>query len=166
MITPDYVRLMARYGQWQNRCVADAASQLSAAQRGEDSGLFFGSITNTLNHLLWGDQLWLSRLADTKAPTITSINESVNLHDDWQAYLEDRDRTDSAAVAWAQDVQAADLEGLLSWTSQSKGTSVTRDKWTLVVQLFNHGTHHRGQVHGVLTRFCIATPDTDVQYIP
>ncbi|MBN9352839.1 MAG: damage-inducible protein DinB, partial [Hyphomicrobium denitrificans] len=61
MISAAYVQTMARYNAWQNRNVYDAAEKLTDAQRRENRGAFFGSIHATLNHLLWADQIWLSR---------------------------------------------------------------------------------------------------------
>src|SRR5690606_4695511 len=65
MITPEYARLFARYNCWQNKSLYDAASALSDDERKAKRGAFFGSIHATLNHLLWGDQIWMSRLAGT-----------------------------------------------------------------------------------------------------
>ncbi len=166
MITPAYVRLMARYGQWQNDCIIRAASELTEAQRTADEGLFFGSLMGTLNHLLWGDQLWMSRLAGTAAPETASIQVSTTLHQDWLAYVEDRRNTDHQRLQWARNIQAHDTVGELSWYSQSQGRTVVRDRALLVVQMFNHGTHHRGQVHAVLTRYGVSTQDTDVPFLP
>ena len=57
MITPDYVRLMARYNSWQNGSLYAAADALSDAARREVRGAFFGSIHGTLSHILWGDRM-------------------------------------------------------------------------------------------------------------
>ena len=165
MITPEYVRLMARYARWQNDSIIAAADQLTQAQRRADEGLFFGSVHRTLNHLLWGDQVWAHRLAGTRAPRTSGIGSSVELHDTWQAYKADRRQTDDEIQRWAESGEI-ELEGDLAWHSGSLNATVSRPRWTLIVQLFNHGTHHRGQVHGVLTRHGIPTEDTDVQYLP
>ncbi len=68
MITSDYVRTMASYNRWQNESLYGAADTLTDAQRKEQRGAFFGSIHGTLNHLLWGDQMWMSRFAGTPRP--------------------------------------------------------------------------------------------------
>ncbi|MBT4428135.1 MAG: damage-inducible protein DinB, partial [Rhodospirillaceae bacterium] len=61
MISPDYVRTMATYNRWQNGSLYDAANTLSDDERKQARGAFFGSIHATLNHILWGDQIWMSR---------------------------------------------------------------------------------------------------------
>ena len=84
MITTDYVRTMSRYAIWQNESVFGAADSLDEAARREDRGAFFGSIHATLNHLLWGNQIWMSRFADTPSPQASTIPESVSQIEDWE----------------------------------------------------------------------------------
>jgi len=61
VITPGYIKLMARYNGWQNGSILRAADGLSDEARALDRGAFFGSIQGTLSHLLWGDHMWLAR---------------------------------------------------------------------------------------------------------
>jgi uncharacterized damage-inducible protein DinB len=68
MIDAAYVQRMARYNRWQNENLYGAADALSDAERQRTRGAFFGSIHATLNHLLWGDRIWMSRLAGTPRP--------------------------------------------------------------------------------------------------
>lgn len=165
MISTDYVRLMAAYTRWQNESLYGAADTLTDLARRQDRGAFFRSIHETLDHILWGDRVWLHRLAGTPAPAAASIAHSVAQHREWQQLKAARRDTDAAIVAWSERVTASDLEGDLSWFSGSRGGDVTRPRWALAVQLFNHGTHHRGQVHAMLTAAGAAPDDTDIQYL-
>ena len=61
VIDPAYVRLMARYNRWMNEKIYAASAQLSDAERKADRGAFFKSLHSTLNHLVWGDAMWLGR---------------------------------------------------------------------------------------------------------
>lgn len=167
MIDQNYIRLMAAYGEWQNRCIYGSASELTDEARKQDRGAFFGSIHATLSHLLWGDQIWLHRLAGTDhwtIPAAPDVGDSLVTHPHWPDLHRDRQATDAALLNWAQKVTPADLEGEFAWESTSGGY-LSKPKWTLVVQLFNHGTHHRGQVHAMLTAAGATTQDTDVQYM-
>ncbi len=166
MISPEYVRLMAAYGKWQNKNLFEAADTLSDAARREDRGAFFGSIHDTLNHLLWGDQLWLHRLAGTPAPRSPDIPGSTGQHAGWISLYTDRLKTDGELSDWAERVSEADLEGELGWYSGAIQADVVRPRWALVIQLFNHGTHHRGQVHSMLTAAGARPGDTDVPFMP
>ena len=165
MITTEYVRLMAAYTDWQNRSIYAAAGTLTDRERKQDRGAFFGSIHATLNHLLWGDQLWLHRLAGTPAPLAPNIPGSTHLFDDWISLTAARRETDTAILAWSRRVTEADLDGAFSWFSGAIAAEVSRPRRALVIQLFNHGTHHRGQVHAMLTAAGAKTDDTDVPFM-
>src|SRR5262245_19286909 len=105
MITPDYVRTLAGYNQWQNQNLYGAADTLPDAQRKEPRGAFFGSIHGTLNHLLWGDQMWMSRFAGTPRPK-GSIPESVAQLEDWADLQRERAAFDQVIIDWAAALDA------------------------------------------------------------
>ena len=165
MISEEYVQLMAAYTEWQNRSIYEAADSVSESERRLDRGAFFGSIHATLNHLLWGDQFWLHRLAGMPKPNRKDIVSSVSLHDDWEQLKTGRFDTDAAILDWARQVTEDSFRGELQWYSSVLKSEVSRPKWTLVVQLFNHGTHHRGQVHAMLTAAGAKPQDTDVPFL-
>ena len=166
MITPAFARTMAAYNQWQNEALLAAAETLDPAVRDADAGLFFGSITATLNHLLWADRLWLHRFAGTAKPDAAGIAQSTTLFADWPSLVAARRDTDRALVAWTEGLTADWLKGDLGWYSGSLGRTVSRPRALLVVHLFNHQTHHRGQIHGALTRAGVATAATDLPFMP
>jgi uncharacterized damage-inducible protein DinB len=164
VITPDYVRAMADYNRWQNQNLYGAADRLSDQQRKEPRGAFFGSIHGTLNHLLWGDQTWMSRFAGTPTPRAKSIKESVSQYDGWAELSKARAAFDETIIGWAGRLDPAWLKGDLAWFSGALGREVTKPTWLLVAHMFNHQTHHRGQVHCLLTQ-CGARPgDTDLPF--
>ena len=68
MIDPAYVQRMARYNRWQNANLYGVADTLPDEERRRERGAFFGSIHKTLSHLLWGDQVWMSRFTDVQRP--------------------------------------------------------------------------------------------------
>jgi uncharacterized damage-inducible protein DinB len=166
MISTDYVALMAAYSGWQNQSIYGAADRLSHEARLAERGAFFGSIFATLNHLLWGDQLWLHRLAGTEPPVKSDIPGSVSSTPDWPALKADRFATDAVMLEWSERVTDRDLRGTFSWHSGAINAEVHRPRWALVVQLFNHGTHHRGQVHAMLTAAGGKPDATDVPFMP
>ena len=131
-----------------------------------DRGAFFGSIHATLNHVLWGDQTWMHRLADSEPPAANSIPESIGQFEAWSKLCQAREAMDATILAWAADVSVEDLSGELTWYSGALGREVKRPRSALVIQLFNHGTHHRGQVHAMLTAAGARPEDTDVQFMP
>ena len=166
MIDLGYVQTMARYGAWQNESLSSAADGLSDAARDEDRGAFFGSISATLNHLLWGDRIWMSRFVGTPPPQRASIPESVQETTDWQDYRAARAQMDATIQQWATALDPAWLQGDLNWFSGAAQREVCKPKSMLVMHFFNHATHHRGQVHAMLTAAGASTGDTDLFFLP
>ncbi len=165
MITPEYCRVMARYNAWQNNAIWQVVDAMAAADLDQDRGAFFGSIRATLNHVLWADQLWMSRFDGGEGPT-TSIKDSVNhtatISDWWAA----RFRTDGRIKSWAAELSALDLVGEMSWFSGAMGRDMIRPVGRCVAHFFNHQTHHRGQIHAMLTAAGQKPDDTDLFIMP
>jgi uncharacterized damage-inducible protein DinB len=164
MIDPDWCRLMAAYNAEMNRRLYAAADRLGEAPRRQDRGAFFGSIHKTLSHLLWGDSIWMSRFAGWDAPSV-GIPGSVALHDAWPKLCADRIAADQRIEAWAASIDPAWLGQRLCWHSAALGRAVERPVWVLVTHFFNHQTHHRGQVHAMLTAGGEQTGDTDLPFV-
>ncbi|MEL7540045.1 MAG: DinB family protein [Pseudomonadota bacterium] len=155
---------MARYNRWQNENLYDAASALSDADRRLDRGSFFESIHATLSHILWADELWMSRLADWDAPTGTS--REVPLYDDWDELIARRAAADLQFIAWGDALSQADVDGELDWYSGTLKRGMTSPRGVCIMQVFNHQTHHRGQVHAMLTAAGATPDDTDIPFMP
>ena len=161
MIAPAWVQAMAAYNAAMNRRFYAAAGGLDDAARRQDRGAFFGSIHATLNHLLWADRIWMSRFDGWPKPPV-GLPGSVALYDDFAALAAGRGLTDAALCDWAGRVTPEWLAGEISWFSGALGRDMTRGAALLVTHLFNHQTHHRGQVHAMLTAAGARTGDTDL----
>ena len=164
MITSDYVRTMASYNRWQNESLYGAADTLTDAQRKEQRGAFFGSIHGTLNHLLWADQMWMSRFAGTPRPKGKRPADSTAECETWDDLKAARGAFDATIIGWAAALEASWLQGELTWFSGAAGREVTKPKWLLVTHMFNHQTHHRGQVHCMLTQCGVKPGATDLPF--
>ena len=165
MIAPGYCVTMARYNVWQNRQLTDGLEALPVADLTRDRGAFFGSILGTLNHLLWGDLIWMSRL-DGGARPEGGIAESVQRHPTLGAWEAERFRTDGRIRGWAEGLRHVDLHGDLTWYSGASGREVTQPVALCAVHMFNHQTHHRGQVHAMLTAAGLPAPVSDLVFMP
>jgi uncharacterized damage-inducible protein DinB len=165
MIDIGYVQSMARYNRWQNANLYGTADSLSDAERRRDRGAFFGSIFATLNHLLWADRIWMSRLAGTPKPA-GGIPESVSLYGDWPDLKRERSTFDAVMIEWADRLEPAALAGELTYYSGAIKAEVRKPRWLLITHMFNHQTHHRGQVHCMLTQAGGRPSDTDLPFMP
>lgn len=161
MITPAYIRTMAAYNAEMNRRLYRAAARLSDSERRQPRGAFWGTIHGTLNHLLWGDQQWMSRF-DTWPKPDTPIKQSAGLIDDFDALSAARERADAGISQWAAKVDAPWIAEDMVWFSGAAGREIRAPKSLLVTHFFNHQTHHRGQVHAMLTAAGQETGDTDL----
>ncbi len=152
-------RLMARFNAWANERLFATVAGLGEAAYRADSGLFFGSIHATLNHLLVVDRMWMGR--------IEAVDHGVTSLD--QVAFEDLEALSAARV-----VEDARLIGLVDGLDETallapvrysriigEGEQVTRSDHILLT-LFNHQTHHRGQVTAALTQAGIEPPPLDV----
>lgn len=166
MISPSYVRTMARYNSWQNTSVYAASEQLTDTQRKENRGAFFGSIHATLNHILWADQIWLSRFGAAAPPAKTGLSDSTALFDQWDALKSERQRFDGVIKDWADRFEPSGCEGDLTWHSGLAGRELTRPKALVLMHIFNHQTHHRGQVTAMLTGFGVDPGATGLLFLP
>jgi uncharacterized damage-inducible protein DinB len=164
MITPDYVRTMAAYNAEMNRRIYAAAGKMTDAERKEDRRLFWGSLHGTLNHLLWGDQAWMSRFASWPKPT-HPIKQSAQLYDNFAELSIERVRADAAMSEWAKGVAQEWLDQDLVWFSGSMQREMKLSRALCVVHMFNHQTHHRGQAHAALTFFGHDPGATDLPFV-
>ena len=165
MIDSGYVQRLARYNRWQNENLYGVADTLSDAERRRERGAFFGSIHGTLSHLLWADRIWMSRFAGTPRPA-GGIPESVSLYGDWGELKRERAAFDGVIVDWAERLDDDAVAGDLTWFSNAVNAEVSRPRWLLLTHMFNHQTHHRGQVHCMLTQAGGKPGDTDLFIMP
>ena len=152
---------LAGYNVWATRRLLDALGGLSDEAYRRDVGLFFKSIHGTLNHLLVGEHfLWYPRFAKGTSPKVAL-----------DAEIEpDRDRLGQAlkggASNWAALIESWPVErfdGELSYTTM-RGTPATLPFAATLAHVFNHGTHHRGQITAAMTALGQSSPELDFVY--
>ncbi len=163
MFEGTYAALMAEYNVWMNDKIYAACAGLSPEELKRDRGAFFRSIHATLNHVLWGDRVWLGRFNGKTYP-VGAIG--ADLYDQFADLRAARHEMDQELLGWARGVTQAWLDEPMTWQSRVYAFTQTQPRWVLVVQMFNHQTHHRGQVHAMLTPLGIDVGATDVPLLP
>jgi uncharacterized damage-inducible protein DinB len=161
MVTRAFIQTMAKYNAEMNRRIYSAAATLSDEQRRTPRGAFWGSIHGTLNHLLWGDQMWMSRFDGWARPQI-GIKESAAFFADFGELHSARIDADQRILDWAQRVTDTWISKDQTWFSGAAEREMTWPHSFLVAHMFNHQTHHRGQAHVMLTAEGLAVGDTDL----
>lgn len=162
MISREYCRTMAAYNQWMNQRLYQACETLPASELTRDRGAFFGSIQATLNHLLWGDSVWLARFTGQPSPGPMGTV----MAEDFRDLRRLRVAKDRDILAWADSVSEAWLRGEFRWISGLDGLERARPGWVLATHVFNHQTHHRGQVTTLLKQAGIDPGVTDLPWMP
>jgi uncharacterized damage-inducible protein DinB len=152
-MTLDHCRALAGYNRWMNGKVYAVASKLTDDERKRDRGAFFKSIHGTLNHLLLADRVWMGRFKGVALPGdwmgpggIHSLDQE--LYGDFEQLRRERARTDDEIEAWVAGLSAESLAAPLRYVR--KGKTYEEPLWQPVAHLFNHQTHHRGQVTTLL----------------
>ena len=165
MITRRYCVTMARYNAWQNCQLYGFLEAMEPRELSRERGAFFGSILGTLNHLLWGDGLWTARFDGGEAPA-AGIEASAALHVDLAGWQAAREALDRRISGWAGSVKDEALQSDLVYYSGIAGREMRKPMAICVMQLFNHQTHHRGQVHAMLTAAGSQAPVSDLPFMP
>jgi uncharacterized damage-inducible protein DinB len=161
LIDKSYVTMMAKYNAWQNRNLYTSARSLSDDERRKNRGAFFGSIHATFNHLLWADRAWLPRFLAQPHFTVTP-QDGLVMYQDFEELTRERQKIDAEIEHWAESLDPDWLQGDLFWYSGMMKKDLSRPKQSVIPHFFNHQTHHRGQVHAMLTMAGAKPDDTDL----
>lgn len=158
-----FAQLMAAYNTWMNEKLYRLCSKIPDADRKKDLGAFFGSIHNTLDHIVWADEALLIRLRDEdraieryQPPRISDFDEL------WKA----RQVFDDEISSWAEGVSDAIVDQPYEFKSKIYNKTRNIRRYVLAVHLFNHQTHHRGQVTALLSQLGHDFGVTDLPWIP
>jgi uncharacterized damage-inducible protein DinB len=145
---------LAQYNRWANRRLYDDAASLPNQDRKRPIGLFFGSVHGTLNHLLVADHIWMRRITG-EGPQPERLNQI--LHDDFADLRAAREREDDRIAGIVTALDEAAYDRVLEYRNSS-GKTFQQSLGSALTHIFNHQTHHRGQVHAGLTILGIREP--------
>jgi len=158
----DTLRIQARANRLANRRLHAAMAQLGDADFNAARMSFFPSLAATLNHVLAVDLYYIGALhGDANLP---------QRYDDFiacatLAELADRQHaSDERLIAWCDALDSAACDAVVE---MDRRTYVQRDLAAHVLaHLFMHQTHHRGQVHAMLSGTAVAPPQLDEFLMP
>jgi uncharacterized damage-inducible protein DinB len=160
----DYFVRMSRYNRWMNENLYAACATLPDSVRKEDRGAFFRSIHGILNHLLLADGTWMARFRGEPNP-YHALDQEVCA--DFDELRRAREALDAEIEAYVRSLEEADLSGLLTFRFMSAGGGErTEIVWRVLIHLFNHQTHHRGQLTTLLDQLGCDYHATDILAMP
>jgi len=151
-------QLLANFNTWANTKIISSCKELNDAEYKKDRKAFFSSIHGTLNHLLVVDKAYISRI-EGKDHGLKSLD---------QILFKNLFQLEEARIK--EDKRLVDLINNLSKESLHKeiayqGFDKSKQTYTInliLITLFNHQTHHRGQIHNMLSQAGVKPPQIDI----
>ncbi len=152
---------LARYNRVANQRLYEACAQIRDDEYRRQRAGSFGSIHSLLNHGLLADRIWMSRFSGG-GKTTPSLNTV--LYQEFPALRSAREQDDLAMEDFFRNAPESFLTKTLSYTN-SKGIHYEEAAVPAVLHMFNHQTHHRGQVHVMLSQCGVQPPSLDMHRI-
>jgi len=152
-------KMQSLYNMRMNSQLLDCSSQLSAEKLSEDTKTFFPSIISYWNHLMFGDLIMMNRLAANEVGNISSIDldpfpDPVSTKDIYFDNLSDienvRSKIDRLIFEWCSTLTDEDCGQILIYRT-TEGQEISRIASDVIQHMFNHETHHRGQLTCILS---------------
>jgi len=159
----NYYELMAEYNKWMDGKLYGVCDGIPDVERKRDMGAFFKSIHGTLNHIYYGDLAWFERMRDNK---FTPRKIDVDLFEDFSEMRTAQEKMDTEIIEWAGTLTSEYLNEKYDYTSNVSRFKRTLPRWVLVTHMFNHKTHHRGQLTTLIKQLGIDPGITDIPWLP
>ncbi|MDZ7962421.1 MAG: DinB family protein [Aulosira sp. DedQUE10] len=160
MLTQHF-QMLARYNTLANRQIYRVCALLLDTERKLTRPAFFKSIHGTLNHIMIGDRIWMSRFVGQEVP---STGLDAILYHDFDELRAMRVSEDERIEIFIAGLTADFLAQTITYVN-NQGKIYTDPVHLLAAHFFNHQTHHRGQIHDMLTQTEIAPPVLDMHRI-
>ena len=154
-----HFQMFSCYNRWANELLYAAAANLSDEEYRLDLGLFFGSIHRTLNHLLVTDRIWMKRFTG-EGDHPKQLDAIIT--DNFITLRDLRNAEDERICRYTESLNADQLAGRFTYMTISDMRTMSQRLAPSLAHLFNHQTHHRGQIHAALTRLGTDAPSLDL----
>ena len=150
-------RAMAYNNGWANHRLLTACERLSQADFVAPRTGFFPSLRATLNHILIIDHFYVDAMeGGTLGPAAWADREPC------QTAIMLRDAQKAADRRLIAVVEGLDIAGLDRIVEIHRGDHIQRERLDrLLLHLFQHQIHHRGQAHAMLSATEIRPPQLD-----
>lgn len=154
-----HFQTLARYNTIVNERLFMACSELPDNEYRRERAGSFRSIHGTLNHLLLADRIWMDRF--TQPDIIGTPALDTVLYDDFNLLRAARVSEDRRIEDFMNGLDDGFLLRDVPYVN-SRGVSCSDPAPLIVGHLFNHQTHHRGQIHVMLSQTSVPRPNFDL----
>ena len=153
-------QMLARFNQWVNARLYGVVGELTDSEYRQELGAFFGSIHATLNHILVIDHMWFGRFTGDSTEYIESVREI--LHEEFESLRRAREAFDAHIIEVVDKLGGEQLAKQYTFTLKASGRTRSMVGRHMLLTVFNHQTHHRGQVSCLLTQIGKSLPELDL----
>jgi uncharacterized damage-inducible protein DinB len=150
--------VMARANRLANHRLDAACLALSHDEWLAPRTSFFPSIAATLNHILVVDWYYLDALEEGGRGAAAFADEMPCAT--MAELAREQQAADERLIAFCDRLDAPDLARRVAFDRGARGRPLDRIDRTLA-HVFMHQTHHRGQVHAMLSGTSVAPPQLD-----
>jgi uncharacterized damage-inducible protein DinB len=164
MSAKEWALEMALYNKWQNENLYGICDGLSDEDRMRDRGLYFGSIHRSLDHILMVDRVLWEFTLSGQPPGTWDPNAKVT--DDYPTLRRERTAFDAMVIEAVRMQPKTWLDETVAYHHPRLGRERSHPRQFSLMQMFNHGTHHRAQVTSALHAMGIDYGNTDMPYNP
>jgi uncharacterized damage-inducible protein DinB len=150
-------RAMAYNNAWANHRLLSACARLTQAEFEAQRVGFFPSLQATLNHILIVDWFYVDALeGGTLGPAAWA--DRIPCPKLEQLHAEQR-AVDRRLIAWCEAMDEAGADRIIQVHRGSRIQTERADR--LLLHLFQHQVHHRGQAHAMLSATSVPPPQLD-----
>ena len=148
----DTITYLYHHHLWANIRLLESCKQLTSEQLQSNLTGTFGSIQETLEHIIRAEKSYISRISTGKPYLHSPAAVPMTIAD----MIKSARQTGLALVEWAPKVQAGDVVEI-DWD----GTLRDVPKTVLLTQAINHATEHRAQIMVIMTQLGVEPPNLD-----
>lgn len=154
------LRAMARNNAWANHRLLTACAGLSQAEFEAPRTGFFPSIRATLNHILVIDHFYVDALeGGSLGPAAWADPEPCSTV---AALHQAQAAVDRRLIAWCDAMEEGGPDRVIRVHRTGRVQEERADR--LLLHLFQHQIHHRGQAHAMLSGTSVPPPQVDEFY--
>ena len=152
-----YFKAQAYNNAWANHRLLTACEALSPEELAAERVSFFPSIIHTLNHILTVDWFYVSGLEGASVG-YAAFDPEIPFWDITEVSREQR-KVDHRLIDVCERLEDAGLDATVDLDRQSWVQTERTDR--ILLHLFQHQIHHRGQVHAMLAGTGVEPPQLD-----
>jgi len=151
-------QLLANFNKWANEKILNSCKKLKETEYKKNRKAFFSSIHGTLNHLLVVDRAYIARIEE-KDHGLKSLDQI--LYGNLFQLEEVRIKEDKRLIDLVNELSKESLNKEITYQGFTAGNQTLTINLILIT-LFNHQTHHRGQIHNMLSQAGVKPPQIDI----